>query len=125
MDKERELVIKISGWNEKSWGSRGVKVGHDLAQPEWSAAIDEALQSFPQNPYLMQRYAHSRVIAHPLWDDKKNDAVPSKSRVRLCPYYFVTGDEVKLCGILATLVPADKKVLHGMSDAMLVPCVVL
>ena len=123
--KERELVIKISGWSEKSWGSRGVKVGHDLAQPEWSAAIDEALQSFPQNPYLMQRYAHSRVIPHPLWDEKKNDAVPSKSRVRLCPYYFVTGDEVKLSGILATLVPADKKVLHGMSDAMLVPCVVL
>jgi hypothetical protein len=122
--KERELVIKISGWSEKSWGSRGVKIGHDLAQPEWSGAIDEALQSFPQNPYLMQRYAHSRVIPHPLWDEKKNEAVPAKSRVRLCPYYFVTGDEVKLSGILATLVPADKKVLHGMSDAMLVPCVV-
>jgi hypothetical protein len=25
-------------------------------------------------------------------------------------------------GVLATIVPADKKILHGMSDAMLVPC---
>jgi hypothetical protein len=121
--KERELVIKISGWSEKSWGSRGVKIGHDLPQVEWGAAIDEALRSFPQNPYLMQRFERARVIAHPLWDDAKGHAVMSKSRARLCPYYFVIGDEVKLCGILATLVPADKKILHGMSDAMLVPSV--
>jgi hypothetical protein len=47
-----------------------------------------------------------------------------QSRVRLCPYYFVTGDDVKLGGVLATIVPADKKILHGMTDAMLVPCAV-
>ena len=44
-----------------------------------------------------------------------------KGRVRLCPYYFVESDRVKLRGALATIVPADKKFLHGMSDAILVP----
>jgi hypothetical protein len=120
-NRERELVIKISGWSEQSWGSRGVKIGHDLPQVEWSAAIDEALQSFPQNPHLMQRFERARVVNHPIWDDAKQQAVMSKSRVRLCPYYFVTEEDVKLSGVLATLVPADKKILHGMSDAMLVP----
>jgi hypothetical protein len=122
-NKERELVIKISGWSEKSWGSRGVKIGHDLSQTEWSAAIDEALDSFPRNPYLMQRFERARVFTHPLWDDAKHHVVWPKVRARLCPYYFVAGEEVKLSGILATLVPADKKILHGMSDAMLLPCV--
>jgi hypothetical protein len=44
-----------------------------------------------------------------------------KGRVRLCPYYFVEDDRVKLRGALATIVPADKKFLHGMSEAILVP----
>jgi hypothetical protein len=48
-----------------------------------------------------------------------------KSRVRLCPYYFVEqGIEVpRLSGVLATVCPADKKLLHGMRDALMLPCV--
>ena len=47
-------------------------------------------------------------------------------RVRLCPYYFVHGDgdnaRTNLGGVLATIVPADKKIVHGMKDAILAPC---
>ena len=39
-------------------------------------------------------------------------------RVRLCPYYFVVGNgdqaRAKLGGVLATVCPADKKIIHGM-----------
>jgi hypothetical protein len=46
-------------------------------------------------------------------------------RARLCPYFFTDGKgETKFGGCLATLVPADKKKIHGMSDGVLVPCVV-
>jgi hypothetical protein len=41
--------------------------------------------------------------------------------VRLCPYYFVADGKAKLSGALATIVPADKKLLHGMRDAILAP----
>ena len=44
-----------------------------------------------------------------------------KGRIRLCPYYFVEQEKVKLRGALATIVPADKKFLHGMRDAILAP----
>ena len=47
-----------------------------------------------------------------------------RGRVRLCPYYFVDGGKVKLSGSLATIVPADKKLLHGMRDAILAPTAV-
>lgn len=123
-NKERELVIKISGWSETSWGSRGVHIGHDLSQEGWAQAIDDALTAFPKNPHLMQRFHRGRVIAHPQWDEARQETVMMQGRVRLCPYYFVHGDNVKLSGILATIVPADKKILHGMSEAMLVPCAV-
>ena len=49
-----------------------------------------------------------------------------KGRVRLCPYYFVSGpwDKARadLGGVLATICPADKKIIHGMRDAILAPC---
>ncbi|MCE9518481.1 MAG: hypothetical protein K8R87_02780 [Verrucomicrobia bacterium] len=121
-NKERELVIKVSGWSEKAWGSRGVSIGHDLSQEEWSAVIDDALESFPRNPHLMQRFAKAKVIAHPVWSEEKQATVMLQGRVRLCPYYFVADDAVKMGGMLATIVPADKKVLHGMKDAAMVPC---
>lgn len=121
-NKERELVLKISGWSEKSWGSRGVEIGHDLSQAEWSNAIDEALQSYPANPYLLQRFHRGRVVHHPVFDEAKQAIVSMPSRVRLCPYYFVDGDDTHLGGVLATVVPSDKKLLHGMRDAIMLPC---
>jgi hypothetical protein len=45
-------------------------------------------------------------------------------RVRLCPYYFVVGDDAKLSGVLATIVPSDKRLIHGMSTAVMAPCAV-
>ena len=46
-----------------------------------------------------------------------------QARVRLCPYYFLSAEEANLGGILATVVPSDKKLLHGMRDAVMLPCV--
>jgi hypothetical protein len=43
-------------------------------------------------------------------------------RVRLTPYFFVVGESVQLGGILATVAPADKRLIHGMSDAVMAPC---
>ena len=45
-------------------------------------------------------------------------------RVRLSPYYFVAGDVPKLGGILATACPLDKKLIHGMTEAIMAPCAV-
>ena len=51
---------------------------------------------------------------------------PMPGRVRLCPYYFVIGEgdaaRAHLGGVLATICPADKKIIHGMRDAILAPC---
>jgi len=124
-NRARELVLKISGFSEKGWGSRGVFIGHDLPQSDWAAALDEALASFPTNPYLLQRFHAGRVILHPMWDEKSGLSVMMPSRVRLCPYYFIPcgSDDTQLGGVLATVCPADKKILHGMRDAMMLPSV--
>jgi hypothetical protein len=61
----------------------------------------------------------------PYFDRKSDDIATMDGRVRLCPYYFVTGEaDVKLGGILATIAPADKRLIHGMADAVMSPCAV-
>ncbi len=121
--KERELVLKISGFSELGWGSRGVFIGHDLSQAEWTEALRAALAAADTHPHLLQRFHAARVVEHPAWDEAAALARPVASRARLCPYYFATDDDVTLGGVLATVCPADKKLLHGMRDAMMLPCV--
>jgi hypothetical protein len=48
-----------------------------------------------------------------------------EGRARLCPYFFTDSEgKSKFAGCLATIVPADKKKIHGMSDSILVPCTI-
>ena len=126
--RERELILKISGFSEKAWGARGVHFGSDLPQADWSAAVDEAVSGFPKSPYVLQRYEKPRLIEAARFDFEQSQTVAFKGRARLCPYYFVSGDgdaaRPHLGGVLATIVPADKKIVHGMSDAVLAPCCV-
>jgi hypothetical protein len=119
--KERDLLIKVSGFSPLGWGSRGIIVGSDVPQVEWERAIDEALATFQTTPRLMQRFHKARLVDHPYWDNETGEVKTMRGRVRLCPYYFVENGKVKLGGALATIVPADKKLLHGMRDAILAP----
>ena len=122
--KQRELVIKISGFDPEAWGARSVTVGHDVPAGEWAAAIEHALGSFPAKPYILQRFHRSSVVETEWADLKQNQLHRMSGRARLCPYYFVTGDDARLGGVLATVCPQDKKILHGMTDAIMAPCAI-
>jgi len=119
--KDRDLLLKVSGFSPLGWGSRGIALGADLPHAEWERRIDNALATFESSPTILQRFHKGRLFEHRYWDAEKGELKTLKGRVRLCPYFFVEGDRVKLRGALATIVPADKKFLHGMSDAILVP----
>jgi hypothetical protein len=119
--KDRDLLIKVSGFSPLGWGSRGVIVGSDVPQKEWAQQIDEALASIKTSPRIMQRFHKARLVEHPYWDNENGEVKTMQGRVRLCPYFFVEGDKTTLRGVLVTIVPADKKLLHGMRDAILTP----
>ena len=118
--KQRELILKISGFSEKAWGSRGVDLGTDLPQAVWAAAIGRALEDFETHPHILQKFHKGRLIEHP-YQDRDGEMRTMQGRVRLCPYYFVFDGKTHLRGTLATICPADKKLLHGMKDAILAP----
>lgn len=117
--RERELVLKISGFSELAWGARSVRVGQDLPHEDWVRAIDEALADWDRRPWILQKFHYSRVVEMDYAEGASMTRM--KGRVRLCPYYFCGKRETKLGGALATVCPADKKLLHGMRDAILAP----
>jgi hypothetical protein len=120
--KERRLVLKPSGFSPLAWGSRGVKVGHDLSQDEWAKAVFEALDCFDSSPYVLQPF-HDSLIQNVCYYEESADTVSSADfRVRLCPYYYVIEDQAILGGVLATACYKEKKLIHGMSDAVMMPC---
>lgn len=118
--RERNLILKLSGYHENAWGARSVLYGSDASRDEWMDGIHEALEDASENLYLLQEYRKPALLKHTVFDPDGN-AFGMKGRMRLCPFYFVTGDTSSLAGILGTFCPADKKIIHGMRDAALVP----
>jgi hypothetical protein len=122
--KQRQLVLKLSGFSENAWGSRSVVMGHDVSSAGWAAALQQAQQDYPQQPWVMQEFRAARLVEHPFFDPQTGAVRMMQGRVRLCPYYFAAKDgrTIRCGGVLATIVPADKKIIHGMKDGILVPC---
>jgi len=124
--KERDLIIKISGFHETAWGSRSVILGSDCSREEWQAGVDQALRMAPTNLHVLQEYRKPKRVQHPVYhapaDGRPAAAASEAGRLRLCPYYFVVDGAARLSGALATFCPPDKKIIHGMQDAALLPC---
>jgi len=99
-----------------------VKVGHDMPESEWAEAVEHALAGFDTSPYVLQPFGDTKLFRVSYFDGACPEPREMDARVRLCPYYFVTGDQTRLGGILATACPKNKKLIHGMVDAVITPC---
>jgi hypothetical protein len=114
----------VSGFSPLAWGSRGVFVGHDLSSERWKSTIDQALDNYGSNPRILQQFDQPKIVKHPYFDRDSGEVRIMEGRVRLCPYYFRDREGAKLSGVLATICPKEKKIIHGMSESIMVPCVV-
>ncbi len=122
--RERELVIKPSGFSELAWGSRGVSIGHDMSSKLWNTVVEESLKSLHDTPYILQKFHKSKQSGFKYYNFDTKVIKSENGRARFCPYYFVSGDEVELGGILATVCPLNKKIIHGMVDSVMAPVAV-
>ena len=99
-------------------------MGGGLPQAEWAAAVDEAISSFEKSPFVFTaiRKTQTRGIILVLILIKTNPFLSKGRDAGRCPYYFVVGEgdaaRAQIGGILATVVPLDKKIIHGMTDAV-------
>ena len=101
-------------------------LGSDCSREEWQQGVEQALKLAPANLHVLQEYRKPKKVSHLLYEPAGAGgsavAVAKPGRLRLCPYYFVIGGQPRLSGALATFCPPDKKIIHGMVDAALLPC---
>lgn len=118
--KERNLIIKASGFHETAWGARSVVFGSDSPRATWTEALAAAMEASASTPHILQEYRKPCRLTHRIFND---DGVlhEEDGRLRLCPFFFVDSNNVEMGGTLATFCPADKKIIHGMRDAAMLP----
>jgi hypothetical protein len=117
-------VLKPSGFSPLAWGSHGVKVGEDLPGDAWTEALETALAaSRHAHPvWCLQAYRKPERTVVRYLDSEGTTAATMEGRARISPYYFRTDDgPPHLGGVLVTICPADKKVIHGMVDGVVAP----
>ena len=68
--KERDLLLKVSGFSPLGWGSRGIALGRDLPHNEWQQRIENALATFNSSPTIMQRFHKGRLFEHGYFDSE-------------------------------------------------------
>src|SRR5205823_968399 len=115
--KERDLIIKISGYHETAWGARSVLLGSDCSREDWQIGVERAIELAPTNLHVLQVYKKPKRIEHPLFESTPDASRPAVSsaagsakveasakagRLRLCPYYFLINGRPQLSGALAT-----------------------
>jgi hypothetical protein len=118
---QRDLVIKLSGFSPDAWGSRSVKIGSDMTADQWGDAVTTALNEAGTRPWVMQEFHKAKRVDHPVFDSKQEREENRTFRARICPFYLVDQGQSELLGIHVTLCPPDKKRIHGMEDAVIVP----
>ena len=58
-----------------------------------SALDRRRLASFDRTPWILQRFHKGKRVKVPYYDERSDDIAELDGRVRLCPYYFVVGDD--------------------------------
>ena len=86
--------------------------------------MQAALDAFETTPHVLQKFHHGNRYGTRYYDFAQDTVRKMHGRVRMSPYYFVVDDKATLAGILVTIVPADKKLIHGMVDAVMVPAAI-
>ena len=66
--KERDLIIKISGFHETAWGARSLVLGSYCSRVEWQQGIEHAVEHAPTNLHVLQAYKKHSRLEHRVYD---------------------------------------------------------
>lgn len=119
--RTRPFVLKPSGFSPLAWGGHGLSRGKDYTTTRWAQAIDAYVAQEHRAPYIIQAYQQSATHRVEHYEYSEESIHCFDGKLRLCPYYFLQGEHVALSGALATFVPLSKPIIHGMTDAVMVP----
>ena len=119
--KERRLVIKPSGFSELAWGSRASPSGTICRKSNGPPPWNRHSSRFQRHPC----YRNFTKVVCSIQPTSMNDAIPwcrcpGGTLVALLFYCRRQGR----AGGVGHAVPSNKKIIHGMVDAIMAPCAI-
>jgi hypothetical protein len=119
---ERQYVIKPSGFSEFAWGSKGINLGRELSTKAWGEILEVALAGFPLRTHILQKYHYSLLEQVNYYDFALDQVLDFAAKIRYCPFFFLSRKTaLSQGGVLITACPAEKPLIHGMTEAVMVP----
>jgi len=112
--KERDLILKVSA-SRKMRGRARRFSRQRLVAGGLERGGGRSAENFETSPSVLQRF-HKPSIVEANWFDLRKTSCADERPRRLCPYYFVSATATRRAaarGVLATIVPADKKIVHA------------
>ena len=124
--KERDLIIKISGFHETAWGARSVVLGSDCSREEWQQGVEQALAAGADQSARSAGIPETQAGAASASIDRGRRRAARRAAARRAGcgsarIILWSAGQARLSGALATFCPPDKKIIHGMQDAALLP----
>lgn len=119
--RQRPYILKPSGFSPLAWGGHGYSRGKNYTTHRWAQTIADLAAQAKTCPYILQTYQHSIPMVAHYYDFSSARMNHFQGKMRLCPYYFLQGENAVLSGALAAIVPLSKPVIHGMTEAVMVP----
>lgn len=115
-EKKRQYVTKLSGYSEKAWGGKSFIYWGEPSNKKWKNFLTEAICG--KELYILQEFQDSKKYSFPALVDKGIKQI-NNLRTRLCPFYFLVGNEIELGDIIATF--RKCKNVHGATDSIRIP----
>jgi hypothetical protein len=85
----------------------GAQTRPAAAQGNFSVALRCALEAFPNLPHVLMQKPEPLFVEHPFQDPSTGRVRLLKTSVRLRPFYFASGKETRLAGLMAGLTPSS------------------
>jgi hypothetical protein len=78
--KDRDLLLKVSGFSQLGWGSRGIALRATYRTPI-GKRIEHALATFESSPTSCSGFTRGRLFEHSFWDSDSGELKVMKGRV--------------------------------------------
>ena len=102
-------------------GRASVLLGSDASREEWREGLLEAIKSAPENLYILQEYKKPARRKHPVFFAAGADTVDGGPRAPVPVLFCFSAIRRVSAGCWRRFCPADKKIIHGMRDAAMLP----
>lgn len=122
---ETNIVLKLSGGDNKAAGGHAVVISKDMIKSVWRKQVVNFSKMAKERTVIAQEYCKMEVDELMVFDPALKKTTKDKVRTRICVWYWLDSDLRKSSfgGNTVTCIPiSDGYIVHGRSNSAMTSC---